>query len=288
MKQILDTIHHFFIPRHSNNFKAKLLHHDVLTSYLIFALALTISINVIQDKSGSILGYATDISPTKLFELTNVEREEAQLPSLTYNQALADAAEQKALNIFENNYWAHYGPNGETPWEFILEAGYQYEYAGENLAKNFLFSEGVVKAWMDSETHRENIMRDEYTEVGFAVVNGLLENEETTLVVQMFGAPLYPTNNIQAEDPKPTAQVMSEAATKIQKVLANSNKPLFFPLYLQGSALFIAFLIITLILDFYFASKLGLIHIKGKHLAHILFLGFVLVGAYIIINGAIL
>lgn len=280
MKQVIDAIHHFFIPRHSNNFKAKLLHHDALTGYLIFVLALTISISAVQRNSGSILGYATDISSTKLFELTNEERENAHLSTLSYNQDLADAAQEKALNMFENNYWAHYGPNGETPWQFVLEAGYQYEYAGENLAKNFLFSDGVVKAWMDSETHRENILRDEYAEVGFAVVNGLLEGEETTLVVQMFGAPLYPANQIQAQEPQepePAVQAAQEPP-----------KPIFYPIYLQGSALFIALLIIALILDFYFAAKLGLIHIKGKQLVHVLFLGFIIVGAYIIINGAIL
>ena len=191
---------------------------------------------------------------------------------------MAEAAREKALNMFKNNYWAHYGPNGETPWQFVLEAGYQYEYAGENLAKNFLFSDGVMEAWMDSETHRENILRDEYTEVGFAVVNGLLEGEETTLVVQMFGAPLYPSEQIQAQAREPAVQAVQEPQTK----------PLFYPIYLKGSALFIALLIVALILDFYFAAKLGLIHIKGKQLVHILFLGFIIVGAYIIINGAIL
>jgi len=278
MKQVVDAIHHFFIPRHSNNFKAKLLHHDALTGYLIFALVLTISISVVQRDTGSILGYATDISPTKLFELTNGERENEHLSTLTYNNNLAEAAREKALNMFKNNYWAHYGPNGETPWQFVLEAGYQYEYAGENLAKNFLFSDGVMEAWMDSETHRENILRDEYTEVGFAVVNGLLEGEETTLVVQMFGAPLYPSEQIQAQAREPAVQAVQEPQTK----------PLFYPIYLKGSALFIALLIVALILDFYFAAKLGLIHIKGKQLVHILFLGFIIVGAYIIINGAIL
>ncbi len=277
MKHVVDAIHHFFIPRHSNNFKAKLLHHDALTGYLIFALALTISISTVQRDNGSILGYATDISPTKLFELTNRERESAHLSTLAYNNDLAEAAREKALNMFKNNYWAHYGPNEETPWQFVLEAGYQYEYAGENLAKNFLFSDGVMRAWMDSETHRENILRDEYTEVGFAVVNGLLEGEETTLVVQMFGAPLYPSEQIQAQAREPAVQAVQEPP-----------KPLFYPIYLKGSALFIALLIVTLILDFYFAAKLGLIHIKGKQLVHILFLGFIIVGAYIIINGAIL
>ena len=167
MNHIKNTFHHLFLPKHTNNFRAKILHHDFLTVYLVFALVLTVGITHLQNTSGSILGYATDISTTKLLDLTNAERAKNNLPTLSYNEKLEQAAQAKAKDMFEKNYWSHYGPSGETPWEFILASGYQYEYAGENLAKNFLFSDGVVQAWMDSETHRENLLRKEYTDVGF-------------------------------------------------------------------------------------------------------------------------
>src|SRR5262249_8899486 len=48
-------------------------------------------------------------------------------------------------------------------------------------------SSGVVDAWMASPSHRDNLMKPTYREVGFAVVNGNLLGEDTTLVVQMFG-----------------------------------------------------------------------------------------------------
>lgn len=292
MKSIIDSIHHLFIPKHSNNFRAKLLHHDFLTIYLIFALVLTAGISHLQNTNGSILGYATDITTTKLLELTNNERQKQGLPILKHNEKLGQAAKSKADNMFKNNYWSHYGPEGETPWEFILESGYQYEYAGENLAKNFLFSDGVVKAWMDSDSHRENILRKEYTDVGFAIVNGVLNSEETTLVVQIFGKPLYLNSNsdTKAKSVYPQKIQNNEAVTDASKntVLADTDKKIFFPAYINLNLIFASLLILALIFDFYFASKLNLIHIKGKNLIHVFFIGFIIIGAYIIINGSIL
>ena len=290
MKSIINKIHHFFVPRHSNNFRAKLLHHDFLTIYLIFAITITLGINHIQNQTGSILGFATDITVTKLFELSNIERTKETLPPLKYNKKLAEAAQKKAEDMFKKDYWSHYGPSGETPWDFILSSGYQYEFAGENLAKNFLFSDGVVTAWMNSPTHRENILRQEYTDVGFAIVNGVLNGEETTLVVQMFGKPLYP-ENAQADNSAPPEEKPIPIVEKAHEpvVLAQkATKPDFFTLYFNINLLFYGILILALVFDFYFAVKLNLITIKGKNIVHILFIVFITIGAYIIAKGSII
>lgn len=292
MNQIIDILHHFFIPKHTNNFRAKLLHHDFLTFYLVFALILTVGITHLQNNNGSILGYATDITTPKLLELTNIERSTHNLDTLNYNEKLAEAAEAKAKDMFEKAYWSHYGPSGETPWEFILGSGYQYEYAGENLAKNFLFSEGVVKAWMNSEKHRENILRKDYTDVGFSIVNGVLNDEETTLVVQMFGKPLYPVAEVESDSaqrqPKFAINPDIKQGSEKSIVLKDADNIPFYTSLLDINLVFFSILILALILDFYFASKLNLIHIKGNNLIHILFIGFVMIGTFIIIKGSIL
>lgn len=297
MKKLIDTLHHFFIPRHTNNYTARLLHHDILTIYLIIALSVSLGVKQVQ-KNGDVLGYATDISIQKLFDLTNKERKNANLQPLQYNEKLAEAAKSKAENMFSKNYWSHYGPAGETPWEFILSSGYQYEYAGENLAKNFLFSDGVVEAWMNSETHKENLLRSEYSDIGFAVVNGVLNGEETTLVVQMFGKPLYaaeaPVTPPQNEEiPQVQEVVVQKPAevTTVPEVLARDVSPdasTFFPTYFNLNMLFLSILLIALLFDFYFAAKLNLIRVKGKNLVHFMFIGFIMIGAFIIIRGSIL
>jgi len=297
MKQIIDTVHHFFVPRHTNNFTAKLLHHDFLTIYLIVAILFGVGIKHMQ-QTGNILGYATDVTVQKLYELTNAERSKINLNGLNYNDELAAAAKQKAEDMFAKDYWSHYGPAGETPWQFILASGYQYEYAGENLAKNFMFSDGVVKAWLDSTTHRDNLLRSEYTDVGFAVVNGILNGEETTLVVQMFGKPLYSKDTVASQRPKSETVVAQKpdvveqpvAKPIVSEVLAYDNTPQnnnFFSTYLNINMVFFAILMFALILDFYFAAKLNLIRVRGKNLIHFMFIGFIAIGAFIIIQGSI-
>ncbi|OGK28467.1 hypothetical protein A3C28_04100, partial [Candidatus Roizmanbacteria bacterium RIFCSPHIGHO2_02_FULL_39_9] len=197
MKSIRHFLGHLFTPKETNNFRARVLHAKFLTYYLIFFLVLGFGIKLISNHSGQVLGYATDITKEKLLELTNEVRIKNDAQRLNYNQQLELAAQKKAADMFAKNYWSHYSPEGKTPWDFILGAGYNYEFAGENLAKNFLFSQGVIDAWMNSPTHKENIVRRDYSQVGFAVVNGILNGEETTLVVQMFGKPLESTSAIK-------------------------------------------------------------------------------------------
>lgn len=136
-----------------------------------------------------VLGYATNINVGDLAALGNQERANAGQPALSLNSALSQAAYAKAQDMFANNYWAHNSPSGATPWMFIANSGYSYSTTGENLAKNFSSSAGVMYGWMNSPTHRANVLGSQYQDVGYAVLNGVLQGEETTLVVAMYGAP---------------------------------------------------------------------------------------------------
>lgn len=132
--------------------------------------------------------FALAITPQTVIELTNTERTKYNESTLTANIELTLAANAKAQNMLEYGYFDHFGPNGETPWQYILDHNYDYEFAGENLAMNFFQAESVVKAWMASATHRDNILDPDFKEIGIAVLEGEIEGEKTTLVVQMFGA----------------------------------------------------------------------------------------------------
>lgn len=288
MERVKKFFFHFFIPHEENNFKARSLHPDFLGFYLILALVLTFSFK--QLGLNNVLGFATDITASKLYELTNEERAKNNLTTLVYNDKLAVAAEQKANDMFTYNYWAHYSPSGKTPWDFMINSGYSYEFAGENLAKNFLFSQGVLDAWMKSETHRENILKKEYKEVGFAVVNGIINGEETTLVVQMFGTP---SSTLASANPPPVAEAVQPAPTigNEQGVLAQEsvNKKISLPaLSFNINIVFLSFLLAALTLDFYFARRFNIIRVGGKNLAHLVFIFFMFLGLLIFSRGAII
>lgn len=288
MKRLFSFFHHLFIPHEGNNFRAKSLHPDFLMMYLVFALVLTFVF-----KTGvNVLGFATDVTVEKLYQLTNQEREKNNLASLVLNDCLSQAAHKKAEDMFARNYWAHsYG--GKTPWNFMIDAGCKYEYAGENLAKNFMFSDGVVTAWMNSESHKENIINKNYTQVGYAIVNGVLNGEETTLVVQMLDKPINPTVANAGSLIKPRAVEAKEivkvdekpvVAQKTTKVKTNLSS-----LPININIIFMIFLLATLTLDFYFAAKFNIIRFGGKNLAHFIFITFIFIGlVYIFINGAII
>lgn len=132
--------------------------------------------------------FAGDITVDKVVQLVNQERESAGLDSLTVNQYLLRAAKNKALDMFKNNYFAHTSPSGATPWHWIEESGYDYKFAGENLAINFTNVEEQHKAWMESLTHRKNILNQKYKEIGVAAEEGYIDGRLTTVTVQMFGS----------------------------------------------------------------------------------------------------
>lgn len=290
MNSLLKKIYRFFIPHEDNNYQAQSLHTNMLSAYLVVAVMLVFVSKQIPSFS-NVLGIATDITIQKLFALTNEERTKQGLSALQENTQLAEAAQKKARHMLQKDYWSHFAPDGTSPWDFIKQSGYQYEFAGENLAKNFLFSNNVVDAWMNSATHRANMFRKEYTQVGYAVVNGMLNGEETTLVVQMFGTPINPQEQKGGTGPdlsvqKPKVLGQTQAQPQIQKQgLPVSGKRLAYDI----NIIFIAFIVLALILDFSVASKLNILHLRGKHIAHLLFLGFISLGIlFILKQGATL
>lgn len=184
-----DFLHHLFVPRHSNNHRSKLLHHESLLLSLALLVSTLIVIAGAERQYPAVLGDATSISVADLLTYTNIQRQAEGLPPLRLNDKLSQAAEAKAQDMFAQNYWAHVAPDGTTPWVFIKGAGYEYLYAGENLARGFDSGSAVVDAWMASPTHRENLLSPNYTDIGFAVESGTLTGTETVLVVQQFGRP---------------------------------------------------------------------------------------------------
>jgi hypothetical protein len=125
-----------------------------------------------------------------LIDLTNKNRIEAGLAALKHNSLLDNSSRLKARDMVQNNYFAHDSPTGVTPWHWFEKAGYSFVYAGENLAVNYFDSESVDKAWLNSPTHKANIVNPKFKEIGISAQDGVYKGENTIYVVQMFGTPL--------------------------------------------------------------------------------------------------
>lgn len=129
------------------------------------------------------------VSPAVLTWFVNEERKNQSLESLTPNDLLAEAATRKAEDMAERGYFSHVSPEGREPWYWLDEVGYAYDYAGENLALDFVDSGALTQAWMESDTHRSNLLGDTYTEVGTGVATGTFEGFPVQFVVQLYARP---------------------------------------------------------------------------------------------------
>lgn len=192
-KQTRKVIHHakkLLIPHKANQYHPHLIRWQGLSIVLAFVLVLQFSYNVLTTGAVQVLGASSDISIVELLEKTNNERQKQGLTPLVLNEKLTEAATLKATDMVENNYWAHTSPTGVSPWKWFDDADYVYSTAGENLAKNYPSASATVAAWMASPAHRENILRSEFRDVGFAVKEGVIDGKSTVLIVAEYGTPI--------------------------------------------------------------------------------------------------
>ncbi|MCL5114137.1 MAG: CAP domain-containing protein [Patescibacteria group bacterium] len=221
MKEFLQ---HFFVPRQSNNYRARLLHHKILILFIVILFSSAFLLDTIKINFPSVLGTLTDINSEQLLLITNQKRQANGLSSLSLSPELSAAARNKANDMFAKNYWAHNSTDGKTPWVFIKEAGYNYFYAGENLARGFNTNSDVMDAWMASPDHRANILSGNYTDVGFAVVNGKLNGEETVLVVEELGSrTLAPASRNVAKTRQTTINTQDQAVSRVLPSFTKNN-----------------------------------------------------------------
>jgi len=201
----------------------------------IFSLVfvLTIVLASVYVFSGAQATIASDITINKVIELTNVSRAGSNENNLILNEKLSRAAEIKASDMIAKNYFSHTSPQGVTPWKWIDGEGYDYSYAGENLAMDFQSAEKMEDAWMKSPTHRANILNEKYKDIGVAVKAGSINGSETILVVVMFGSgdkngavSQKPQTNVLSAKEKNSAENIFPTlpSTEVKNVAVNFQK----------------------------------------------------------------
>ena len=218
--------------------------------------------------------------------------------------------------MVDRDYWAHVAPDGTQPWSFFARFGYKYRYAGENLARDFSSAGAVVDAWMNSPTHRDNILNPKYKEIGIGITEGDLAGSDSTIVVQFFGAtytdnvskPAVVAGNttevkkvvvevkpVKTQTPEPTQVPVSVNLETIDKeVVLSSPLPeqrvLISPFNTTRTAslVVVGILIIVFMVDAFLVSKRRITRIAGRTFAHVVFLGMVLSIILILKSGRIM
>lgn len=298
--KFIQKIAHLLVPRESNNQKAKLLHNSSLTLITFAFVLYQLIISFVPSFAPKILGFAANISPDEVVSLTNEKRTQAGLLPLSLNSTLSQAAQAKGADMLNKGYWAHVAPDGTQPWTFFANFGYKYSYAGENLARDFSSASSAVEAWMNSPSHKENLLSSKYKEVGIGVVEGNLAGVDTTIVVQFFGTkyadtvPVAPIAEAKTAVSTPIPTLVPTPTPRTQIAVPTPSmveaKVLVSPFNVTKSVSLgiVGLLLLVLIIDGVLVSKRRIARIAGRTFAHIAFLGMILAITLILKAGKII
>lgn len=190
---------------------------------LAFAALAIFGLSVLQSQVLKSPSLAAVISAV-LVDLANEDRVENAVQSLTVSPILTRAAQAKADDMAAKGYFAHVSPiDGKNSWHWFKQEGYTFAYAGENLAVDFTDSVDVERAWMNSPTHRRNILDGNFSEIGIATARGTYKGRPTTFVVQMFGTPARSITPLPVTATEPTEPTeLAVATTESREAVAGA------------------------------------------------------------------
>lgn len=182
-----DFFKKYFVPHDGNDHHPHILREFFIFIFL-FGAFLAFANSAFLNRFVAQSDFLASIYSGAIVNLANADRESNNLSTLTTNDLLNKAAQLKAEDMASKGYFAHTSPEGVAPWYWFALAGYDFLYAGENLAIDFNDSKDVETAWMNSPLHRANILNGHFTDIGIGIASGKYQGRDTTFVVEMFGS----------------------------------------------------------------------------------------------------
>ena len=126
----------------------------------------------------------------QIHQSVNLQRRSNERQPFEWDDTLGSLARAHSEDMVKRGYFKHVTPEGETPMQRLQQAGYnKCRLVGENIYQNNLYSRAItekkrttydwnsietitattLKGWMDSPSHRENILQNDYTREGIGV-----------------------------------------------------------------------------------------------------------------------
>ena len=119
-----------------------------------------------------------------LYALLLIERSNQNLVPLELSEILSEIALSYAYEMYQNGFWCHKNPkNGELVGDRLSKKGFPYIDIGENLALSSSVRSGHISL-MNSESHKNTILDNEFKRVGIGIVSGPLG----LIIVQIFSS----------------------------------------------------------------------------------------------------
>lgn len=123
-----------------------------------------------------------DANEELILKLINEARTAAGLKALVMDINILKIARLKAIDMVNNEYFSHTSPTYGSPFTMMQNYKIEYKVAGENIAGNPSL-EAAVTSWLNSSTHRENILSSSYNLIGVGVTKS---NIYGYIIVAMF------------------------------------------------------------------------------------------------------
>jgi hypothetical protein len=189
---------------------------------ILFVLVVQVMLFYKQPESN-----ASDLTTDNILNAVNQERLANNLPALNLDNRLANAAQYKADDMQGRHYFSHTDPEGNYIWNKIVSEGYTpYLQLGENLAIEFYSTESLMSAWMNSPTHRANILTEGFKDQGMGLNFGQGTNTYGSAIANTFGS-LLPTKKSAPIAPTtaPVKKPASKPKTPSQKTVVKKQTP---------------------------------------------------------------
>jgi hypothetical protein len=147
--------------------------HRVLSLGILAVFFLTVKLLLGLILPNKQLIEASDLTSGNILNEVNHQRSLRNLVILNTNGKLGAAAQYKADDMQTRHYFAHVDPDGHYIWDRIVKEGYSpYTQLGENLAIEFYDTDSLISAWMNSPTHRENLLNENFRDQGMGLSLG--------------------------------------------------------------------------------------------------------------------
>ena len=149
--------------------------------------------------NNNLLGATETLDRNIILSEVNGRRTDNGLPALSENSLLDVSSATKARDMINKNYFGHDSPDGNGVEYFGDAAGYDFILMGENLAYgDFKDEEALVEAWMESESHRANMLNPKFHEIGLGIERGYIKGRNTWVIVTHFGLPASACPKVQS------------------------------------------------------------------------------------------
>jgi uncharacterized protein YkwD len=232
IKSVPKSTGHKYKPKNVSTHEFAKVHWPYLPILLVIFVILSLGFKsgtlgtLLHHPTGKVLGYSTSMQANDLLSATNDARSHNGAGPLKLNGELDTAAQAKANDMANRNYWNHVTPEGNQPWTFVNTQNYNYKDLGENLAAGFNNEKTTVTAWMASPSHRENMLNSIYSDVGFGFANNpnytSAGGGPMTIVVAFYGTPA--SGQVAGTTKNPNAgQTLSYRTSKAQLAFAGST-----------------------------------------------------------------